>query len=269
MRRLRDDLGRRTARQTIVASAPAEPEISFAAANMPANNDGFYLQLSGAPATLVGGSTALSVACVFRLNALPSADEGLICAGRGSSDIALTRGWMLYNQSTANTRGAIKLSGGGTNYTDSNNWAAGDVDKIHRLVMTYDGTTQRLYRNGVEIGTGAAASGTLDRATGSDRLTIGYTYLRTNTHDLDVDIIGFGIDDAVMSGANVATWDAAVQASATGMAQLTTGGVWWQADSWDGSTGSNVWDDESSTYSLTTASTTENKITITSPVWGT
>lgn len=265
MRRFIDTTGRRCTR----TQRPAiSADTGIAAANMPATNDGFYYDVLGSETKLIGGSTAASMACVFRLNALPASNQGLVGIGRTSSAISLTRGYMLYNQNTNNTRGALKLSGSGTTYTPANFFVAGDVGKIHRLVITYDGTTYRLYKNGAQVGTGTAAAGTLDKAVTSDKLFVGYSFPTASTNAYNVDIIGIAFDNTVISGANVATWDAAVQTDPDGMVELVSGCRWWKAASWDGSTGTSVWDDETATYSLSTLSTSENKISITSPVWG-
>jgi len=209
----------------------------------------------------------MSLATVFVLNQLPADNKILMNFGRLSTATSLTRGIALGLITADRIRGAIKEDGGGTISTPLYAFSAGDVGKIHTFVMTWDASTLRLYHNGSEVGAGTSFSGTYEAASSGDQFWLSNGFTAASIQTPSFNFIGVSLDSSnAMSSGQVSTWDADCEASADGIVALPTGGILWKAATWDGSTGSDVWDDESATYPLSTNSGNEAKIQVT-PEW--
>lgn len=116
------------------------------------------------------GSTTMTVAYIYRVRALPSANSSFpyVIDGRGSGG-----GWLVYSYAAGNWIRWDITDSVGLKESPVYTHVAGDVGKVICSLATYDGSTLRHYINGAEQGSGTAASGYASFASNTQSLTLG------------------------------------------------------------------------------------------------
>lgn len=151
----------------------------------------------------VAGSTGFHVTWVGKLSSEVTAG---MMAARG---VGFGGGWLL-QKLTTNIQLRVVLASGTLTSSPTYTVVASDVDKLMTVCGTYDGTTIRLYIDGVEIGSGTAT-------TGGYTPYVSFMYIgswENNSIPLTTGTIaGMGGGDTVPTLANIAAWHAATKAA--------------------------------------------------------
>lgn len=143
------------------------------------------------------GGTSMSRCIIFRVSAVPAANE--VIWGYGSQPTA-ARGWAFDLTSAAALRFLIANGTPATAVSPTYTIVAGDVGKLFVVFGTYDGANVRLYqatgRTVAQVGAGTAATG-FTAANGTDDEMAGNNQA-VNRPSTDVSIVAMGGSDTAV-----------------------------------------------------------------------
>lgn len=188
---------------------------------------GFFMganYATGAAASMTGsGAHTFFVAFISRTNTATGA-----LMAKANSAAVTTGGWS-FRKTLAGACEFRVRDGVGTKVAPSYSLVAGDVNKIvmlHGVIDITTGNVIRMYRQGVEVGSGTATSGAFTSS--ANDLGIGSRNGGNESIGSDCDIVGAGGTDAAMSGAQIAAHYAACVAANAVVAPTpgTTKRVW-------------------------------------------
>lgn len=118
---------------------------------------------------------------LFRMHVLQAGDSETICAGpmNTGSSVAIFRLYVDDDGGTPNVKATVELVGSSRTAIGATTLVA---DRVYHAAMSWDGTTVRVYLDGVEDGVSSSAAGTMLTPTGGQPLQIARS---TNVSPLD------------------------------------------------------------------------------------